>query len=202
MPAEKAKPKKEEKAPPPSIDEVMLAETPKPAKPEKVEPEPKPEPAKAASGNTDIDDLLGGSPKPAKTASKSRSIDDLLAGAVDDKKKPVKEAKEAAAPAPAPAAATAAAHDADDLPEQPSRDEVLAAMRGVESAVRACATPETKGTAAVEITVSGSSGRVTNATVTGITGEPGSCIARAARSAKFPRFAKPNFQVKYPYRFQ
>jgi hypothetical protein len=75
-------------------------------------------------------------------------------------------------------------------------------MRGVESAVRACAAPDAKGTAEVQITVAGSSGRVTNATVTGITGEPGSCIARAARNAKFPHFAKPTFAVKYPYRFQ
>ncbi|HKU40840.1 MAG TPA: zinc-ribbon domain-containing protein [Polyangiales bacterium] len=204
MPADKAKPKKEEKAPPPSIDEVMLAEKPKPAKPEKVEepkhePVAKHEPAKAPSGNSDIDDLLGGTSKPAaKTASKSRSIDDLLEGATDKSEKPKKEA---AAPAPAAAAAATNA-PADDLPESPSRDEVLAAMRGVEPAVRQCATPETKGTAEVQITVAGTSGRVTNATVTGITGEPGSCIARAARNAKFPKFAKPTFQVKYPYRFQ
>ncbi|HKP62765.1 MAG TPA: zinc-ribbon domain-containing protein [Polyangiales bacterium] len=198
MPADKAKPKKEEKAPPPSLDEVMLAEKPKPAKPEKVEPEPKHEPAKTHTSTSDIDDLLGGTSKPAaKTAPKSRSIDDLLDTAVDDKK----AAKPKEAPAPAPAAA-AASKDSDDLPESPSRDEVLAAMRGVESAVRACASPETKGTAIVEISVSGSSGRVTNATVTGITGEPGSCIARAARNAKFPHFAKSPFQVKYPYRFQ
>jgi hypothetical protein len=59
-----------------------------------------------------------------------------------------------------------------------------------------------KGTAEVAITVAGTTGRVTNATVTGITGEVGSCIAKAARNAKFPRFSKPTFQVKYPYRFQ
>jgi predicted Zn finger-like uncharacterized protein len=207
VPAEKAKPKKEEKSAPPSIDEVMLAA--KPSKPEKVEkePEPKPEPkhepaaAKQHSGNSDIDDLLGGTSKPTKTASKSRSIDDLLEGAVDEKKKgsaPAKEAKEVAAPA----AAVAAHDDSDDLPPSPSRDEVLAAMRGVEPAVRQCAGPDAKGTAEVQITVAGGTGRVTNATVTGITGEIGSCIARAARNAKFPHFSKPTFQVKYPYRMQ
>jgi hypothetical protein len=68
--------------------------------------------------------------------------------------------------------------------------------------VRACVTSSEKGTAEVQITVSGTTGRVTNATVTGITGEVGSCIARAARNAKFPKFSKPTFQVKYPYRFQ
>jgi predicted Zn finger-like uncharacterized protein len=200
IPAEKAKPKKEkESSAPPSSDEVMLAA--KPAKPEKVA-EPEPPPAKhdaKHSGNSDIDDLLGGTSKPAaKTASKSRSIDDLLDGAGD---KPVAKKEPAPAPAAAPAA-SAAASDADDMPPSPSRDEVLAAMRGVEPAVRACATGSEKGMAEVQITVSGTTGRVTNATVTGITGEVGSCIARAARNAKFPKFSKPNFQVKYPYRFQ
>jgi predicted Zn finger-like uncharacterized protein len=202
IPAEKAKPKKEKESAPPSSDEVMLAA--KPAKVEKAEPEPKPEvkpepkhdTAKQHSGNADIDDLLGGASKPAaKTASKNRSIDDLLEGA------PPEPTKKKSEPAPAPAA-SAAADDTSDLPPSPSRDEVLAAMRGVESAVRACASGSEKGTAEVQITVAGTTGRVTNATVTGITGEVGSCIARAARNAKFPHFSKPTFQVKYPYRFQ
>lgn len=194
IPAEKAKPKKEkESAPPSSSDEVMLA-----AKPAKAEPEPKHEPKPTHTSSADIDDLLGGTSKPAaKTAPKSRSIDDLLEGAADEKK----PAKKEPAPAPTPAA-SAAADEADDMPPSPSRDEVLAAMRGVEPAVRACGTGSEKGMAEVQITVAGTTGRVTNATVTGITGEVGSCIARAARNAKFPRFSKPTFQVKYPYRFQ
>jgi predicted Zn finger-like uncharacterized protein len=212
IPAEKAKPKKEKESPPPSSDEVMLAAKtePKHEKVEKAEPaEPKPEVAKAEtkhdskpshSSSADIDDLLAGTAKPAaKTAPKSRSIDDLLDGAAD-KNAPPTPKKEAAAPAAA--AATSASEGGEDMPASPSRDEVLAAMRGVESAVRACATGSEKGTAEVQITVAGTTGRVTNATVTGITGEVGSCIARAARNAKFPRFSKPTFQVKYPYRFQ
>jgi predicted Zn finger-like uncharacterized protein len=200
IPAEKAKPKKEkESSAPPSSDETMLA-----AKPAKAEKAAESEPPAAKhdakhSSTSDIDDLLGGTSKPAaKTAPKNRSIDDLLDGA-GDKPSPKKE------PAPAPAAApaaSAAADGADDMPPSPSRDEVLAAMRGVEPAVRACATGAEKGMAEVQITVAGNTGRVTNATVTGITGEVGSCIARAARNAKFPKFSKPNFQVKYPYRFQ
>jgi hypothetical protein len=206
VPAEKAKPKKEEKSQP-SSDEVMLANQDKPARAEKAEAPPtvapeKPAPAAkpASTAASDIDDLLAG--KPTKAApQKNRSIDDLLTGAADSKKP--------AAPAPAPAApvAAAAAASSDDgpeeLPDSPARDEILAAMRGVESAVRACAEGQAlKGTAEVQITVAGTSGRVTNATVSGITGEAGSCIARAARNAKFPRFAKPTFSIKYPYRFQ
>jgi predicted Zn finger-like uncharacterized protein len=203
IPAEKAKPKKEDKAQPPSVDEVMLASNDKP-RAEKLAPEPpaeKPAPVKPSTAASDIDDLLTG--KPSKpVAQKNRSIDDLLTGAADSKKP-----TPPAAPAPAPAAAHAAAASSDEgpeeLPDAPARDEILGAMRGVESAVRACAEGQTvKGTAEVQITVAGSSGRVTNATVSGITGEAGSCIARAARNAKFPRFAKPTFSIKYPYRFQ
>ena len=75
-------------------------------------------------------------------------------------------------------------------------------MRGVESGVRACASAEAMtGTAEVSITVAGPTGRVTTATVTGITGNVGSCIARAVRGARFPHFTKPTFSIKYPYRF-
>ncbi|HTU62355.1 MAG TPA: hypothetical protein VMF89_28040, partial [Polyangiales bacterium] len=91
---------------------------------------------------------------------------------------------------------------AEDLPDQPSRDETLAAMRGVEAAVRSCAANETlTGTAEVAINVAGATGRVTSATVTGITGTVGSCIARAVRNARFPRFSRQTFSIKYPYRF-
>lgn len=200
LPVEKAKPKKEEKSAPPSSDEVMVATKHTEPAPE-AKPESKPEPKPAATSGSDLDALLAGKPtKPAPAASsKSRSIDDLLSGASDSKK------PAAPAPAAAPVAAAPAdvADEGDELPPAPSRDETLAAMRGVEAAVRACGGDQPlKGTAEVQITVAGTTGRVTNATVSGITGESGSCIARAARNAKFPRFSKPTFSIKYPYRFQ
>ena len=190
-PEEKSKPKKEEKSEPPSIDDVMLADQPKAKKEASDKPE-KSEPAKG-SDNSDIDSLLDAKPAAKPQPQKDRSLDDLLSGAVDSK----------SAPKPAPAAASANdGAGASDLPPSPSRDETLAAMRGVESAVHACATGQSvTGTAQVEVTVSGSTGRVTSANVTGITGAVGSCIARAARNAKFPRFSKPTFTIKFPYRF-
>jgi predicted Zn finger-like uncharacterized protein len=198
-PEEKAKPKKEEKELPPSLDDVMLADKARPHStapaPTAPAPTPAPEAAKPSNGPaTDIDQLLAA--KPAKQPAKSRSIDDLLDGAAVDK-----------SPAPKPAAATAAAVPAaaaedSDLPDSPSRDEILAAMRGVEAAVRACAEgQQVQGTAEVQLTITGNNGRVTTANVGGITGTVGSCIARAVRNAKFPRFTKPTFSVKYPYRF-
>jgi hypothetical protein len=208
-PEEKAKPKKEEKSQPSSLDEVMLADKARPHStaptstgptPEtKPAPETKPEPVKSSNGAaTDIDQLLAG--KPTKPAAKSsRSIDDLLEGATD------KNAPPRVAPAAATAAAVPAAASADedsDLPDSPSRDEILAAMRGVESAVRGCGEGQPlTGTAEVQITITGNNGHVTTANVNGITGNAGSCIARAVRNAKFPRFKKPTFSIKYPYRF-
>ncbi len=88
-----------------------------------------------------------------------------------------------------------------NLPETPPRDAVASALRGVQGAVRACANGQS-GVATVAVTVSGSSGRVTNATVTGeFAGTSvGSCIARAVRGATFPRFSRPTFSVNFPYR--
>ncbi len=189
-PEEKSKDKEKDKATPPALDDVMLADKSSgkrsksavddaaPAESKKAEPS-------AKAGSPDVDDLLGA--KPAKQPAKDRSIDDLLDGAVD------KKAKAAAAAAVAPA---------ENLPESPSRDEVRDAMRGVEESVKACAEGQDGlGTAEVQIQVA-STGRVMSATVSGVQGPAGSCIARAVRSAKFPRFSKPTFAVKYPYRLK
>jgi predicted Zn finger-like uncharacterized protein len=200
-PEEKSKPKKEEKSEPPSsLDEVMLADR---AKPRAHQDAPQPEAAASkadSSKNSDVDSLLGAKPTP-KPSSKNRSIDDLLSGA-DKGTAASKPAAPAPAPAAAPAQAASAAAEASDLPASPSRDETLAAMRGVESAVRACTVGQNiTGTAEAEIVVAGNTGRITSANVTGITGNVGSCIARAVRNARFPHFTKPTFSIKYPYRF-
>jgi hypothetical protein len=60
--------------------------------------------------------------------------------------------------------------------------------------------PGQAGVAFANITVVGKTGRVGNVDVTGVTGEPGSCIARAVRKAVFPKFSAENFQVKFPFR--
>lgn len=86
-------------------------------------------------------------------------------------------------------------------PEMPSRGDVVSAMQGVQSAVSACGNGE-PGTATVAVTITGSTGRVTVANVSGqFAGTPvGSCIARAVRGATFPRFTRPTFTVNYPFR--
>jgi predicted Zn finger-like uncharacterized protein len=146
-----------------------------------------------------VDDiLLGNDDKPAKAEAEKpapkappsdRSIDDLLDTAV---------AKKSGAPAPAPAAAPVGV-------DSPSRNDVVASMRKIESEVKACAANEEKpvsGIAYVAITVAGSSGKVMSAEVKGLTGEVGSCIARVARTATFAPFTKDKFSVTYPYRFK
>ncbi len=72
-------------------------------------------------------------------------------------------------------------------------------MRGVQGAVRACASGQ-PGPAQVTI-VFASSGRVTTANVQApFAGTPaGSCIARAVRAATVPAFTRPTFQVSYPF---
>jgi predicted Zn finger-like uncharacterized protein len=120
-------------------------------------------------------------PKP----SGPRSIDDLLDGALGGPggSKPK--------PAPAPVAS--------NLPDLPSRDDVVSAMSGVKNAVSACAQGQT-GVAFVNVSVAGATGRVTAAEVSGITGPAGSCIAKAVRAANFPKFQTKVFKVKYPFK--
>ena len=86
------------------------------------------------------------------------------------------------------------------LEEVPSRTEVRDVLDGVAPQVYACFGEE-HGLAEV-VVVAASSGRVTTATVSGrFAGTPvGSCIARAVRSARFPEFTNPRFEVHYEYR--
>jgi predicted Zn finger-like uncharacterized protein len=208
-----AEAKKNDKPAPSESPEAMLADRAKPVKqpaptltvtplgaaPPQAE-EPKPAPADGAKVIPEPDPMLAAKPQPKPAPAANRSIDDLLTGATGDK--PASSAVPAPAPTTTPAANPPSVQEAEDLPDQPSRDETLAAMRGVEAAVRSCAANETlTGTAEVAINVAGATGRVTSATVTGITGTVGSCIARAVRNARFPRFSRQVFSIKYPYRF-
>jgi predicted Zn finger-like uncharacterized protein len=121
--------------------------------------------------------------KPAKRSGNS-SIDDLLNDAIKGGGKP---------------GASAASAPAANLPEKPTRDDVLDAMKGVQDAVKACSKGQS-GVAFANVTVIGKTGRVSNVEVTGMTGDVGSCIARSVRKASFPKFKSENFQVKFPFR--
>ncbi len=86
-------------------------------------------------------------------------------------------------------------------PETPPRDAVATALRSVHGAVRACA-PDESGVVTVEIDFSGRSGRVKRARVdaTFSTGPVRRCISRAVRRARVPRFRRPSFAVRFPFR--
>jgi hypothetical protein len=127
-------------------------------------------------------------PTPAKPADKPKSngnssIDDLLNDAIGGKGNAV------GAKSSAPA----------NLPEKPSRDDVLNAMKGVTDAVKACSGGQ-PGVAFANVTVVGKTGMVANVDVTGVTGDVAPCIGKAVRKARFPKFSAENFQVKFPFR--
>ncbi len=164
------------KEPSPSIDDLLGDK----------KPAAKAEPTKSPAPDPLADDTP--LPKPKEPA-RSRSIDELLDDAVPGKN---------GAAAPEAAAASAA------LPEAPTRDQVLAAMHGVEPAVQACAEGQTleASSATVSITVIGFTGKVSSVRVNGVGGSVGSCIARAVRGAGFPKFAKANFSINFPFKLQ
>jgi hypothetical protein len=83
------------------------------------------------------------------------------------------------------------------LPDKPSRAQVLAAMARVQPAVKACL-PTGHGVATADMTILGRTGRVSSAQISGQVGRPGSCIARAVRKARFPKFAAESISIRYP----
>jgi hypothetical protein len=89
--------------------------------------------------------------------------------------------------------------DPADLPDIPSREDVIAALEPLRGAIGECVHGR-RGVAQLDITVS-STGSVSHAVVGGdFAGTPeGSCIARATRTAQFTPFKKPRFRVIYPF---
>ena len=88
------------------------------------------------------------------------------------------------------------------LPDSPSRTDVKTALQGVSGGVKACNQGQ-GGTAVVDVTFSGSTGRVSRAKITSgpLKGTPaGACVEKAVRRARVPRFKQSSFKVKFPYR--
>lgn len=97
------------------------------------------------------------------------------------------------APAPAEMAAS-------NLPQAPSRGQVASALRAVSGRVGRCGGGQ-GGTVNVRVTVSGRSGRVTGANVSGAPNAGvRSCVSAAVRGARFPRFQQSSFSVTFPFR--
>jgi predicted Zn finger-like uncharacterized protein len=120
----------------------------------------------------------------------------LLAGATKgSKKKPEKKdpgESPTKAPTPKPAA---------DLPDKPTKQDVMKALNGVKPKVQACGKGQT-GVATVSINIAGSTGKVASAKVVSgpFKGTPNaSCIEKAVKKAKFSKFKQSKFSVSYPF---
>ena len=74
---------------------------------------------------------------------------------------------------------------------------VIKAMGGVKSRVSKCAN---SGVATVKVTVKGSTGRVSSARASGVSGSTKSCVERAVKRARFPKFKQSTFSVSFPFR--
>jgi hypothetical protein len=86
------------------------------------------------------------------------------------------------------------------LPPLPSREQIQTGIEGLRAALQGCA-GNAHGTSTARLTILGT-GRVASATIEGAFAgtAQGSCMARALRTASFPRFASENLQVTYPFR--
>ena len=110
----------------------------------------------------------------------------------------------AATHTPAPAVSTASVAPAtsnEELPLTPSREQVSAGFEGVRAQLAQCAAGQ-QGVAQLAVTIA-NTGRISHALIEGkFAGTPeGSCMARAVRSARFPRFAQATLKVSYPVAF-
>jgi hypothetical protein len=138
-------------------------------------------------------------PSATKTTTSTKGasdLDALLAGALGPTGAgPAPTAKTSTAPAPTGGGADSS------LPQKLGRSQVQSGMRTVAGAVARCGRGET-GRVTVDVVITGATGRVTSATVTGqFAGTAvGSCAARAVRGARFPRFRDASLTVRgYPF---
>jgi hypothetical protein len=146
-----------------------------------------PPPAEAARG--------AGSGKTGgkKGAGKPDALDDLINNAIGGGKP--KTGRPAKAAGAAPAAASS------NLPDQPSRSDIVAGMNRVKGRVQGCYDKfRVPGMATMGITIA-PSGTVSAARVKGMfAGTPtGACLQSAVKTATFPRFKGAAFSVDYPF---
>lgn len=82
-----------------------------------------------------------------------------------------------------------------DAPEQLSMDMIKSGLKSVSGSAQACGTP---GTYMVKLTI-GPSGRVSDASVPGKSGDAGAdCVAKAVKGARFPEFTGSPQSITYP----
>ncbi len=190
------------------------APAPRPAPAPMPVAEPEPEPVAAAEPEPTAEPEPVAEPEPA-APEPTVEEDDLIAGLLADPLGPSNArgrggSRNAPAAsgggssggtrAPAPASGAPASGGGTGLPQTPSRDQVAEVMRGLLSTVKACV-PDQTGTIAVQITITGASGEVADASVVGREADDPEaiCVSEVVRGATFPRFAKDKLSIKFPF---
>lgn len=128
-------------------------------------------------------------PAPKKRSGNLDALMDEVVGGSSSSKKPRQSS-------------SSSSRDSSSLPDAPSRNDVKTALQGVSGGVKACR-KDSGGTATVNVTFSGKTGRATGAKVASgpFKGTPvGSCIESAVKRARVPRFKQSSFKVTFPYR--
>jgi hypothetical protein len=142
--------------------------------------------ARAAAPDDSEDSVADQAVEPAKTpAARDASLDDLVEGALAGKPR---------APRRDPLL-----EPESDLPETPTRDQMLAALGKAKSLVSKC---EGGGTVTASISIKGPTGRVVDVDVEGASGSARSCVESAIRRTPFPKFQQQNFAVRAPFKLQ
>jgi hypothetical protein len=146
------------------------------------------EPSAATSADAHVPARLA--PPPTAAAETADSAEHAAVESADLKRAPL-AAQSALAPS--------SAEPSVALPEQPSRDEIKRTFEALRPALEAC-TDNLHGTTYANVTINGS-GRASYSIIEGaFAGSPqGSCMARALRTASFPRFAAASLTVRFPF---
>ena len=91
----------------------------------------------------------------------------------------------------------AAKSSGDSLKASPTRADVMKAFSKPGAKVKKCGG---KGVAVTAVTVSGSTGKITKVSASRVTGKVKSCVESAVKAARFPKFKKDSFSVKFPFK--
>ncbi len=225
----KVEEKKAETAPPPAASPPAAApgseKTAEPAKVAAAKPKAKSAGTrrKRSSGSStssrksapsrSSDPLLGSDKKRSKSKKTTRrrsgkrdELDDLIDNAISSK--PKKKARASSSKrsgrtrrSSKGSSSSAPAASSSNLPETLSRGNIQKGMRSIKGQVQGCYDRfKVPGLASVQITI-GRNGRVKGAKVKGVfSGTPtGSCVKKAARGARFPKFKGTPITITYPF---
>lgn len=183
--------------PRPEPAHAALAEPPQPA--EVVIPAPAVEPPPVVPAPPRPELPIRATPPDSTTTRRARRAERVALAASVAAEAPPPEAARPAPVAIEPAAKPSPAPAPQNLPAQPSREQVTAALSAVVPALKKCV-GDRHDTADVTLTVR-PAGFVSYAVVAGpyAGSSEGSCIARAVKAAKFPEFSDPTLRVSYPF---